>query len=158
MGVGKTTVGISLEKKLVDSIYIEGDSGWNGIPFVINDKNKQKVLDNIVKMIKSALKCEKYQIVILGWVMDHQDIIDGIISKIDLADVKLISISLICSEETIIERLNRDLKDGKRTDIGVVERSLQRLPLFEKLKTIKIDTSFLTIEEITNLVSQMAND
>ena len=44
-------------------------------------------------------------------------------------------ISLICSQEELCKRLEKDITNGKR-QADVVERSLQRLPLYESLDTI----------------------
>ena len=72
--------------------------------------------------------------------MHEQSIIDTIISCLDTADCRIIAVSLICSEQELIERLHKDVTAGIRTP-DVIERSVQRIPLYQKLNTIKVNTS-----------------
>lgn len=151
MGVGKTSVGHALTKKIKNAIYLEGDLGWENIPFIVNEENKKKVLNNITEMVNSAFN-NGYQNVILGWVMDFQSTIDKIVSRIRTKDLKIYAISLIADSEIITARLENDFKSGIRQDDGVVERSLKRISRYDSLKTIKINTSFLSIEEVAQLI------
>lgn len=151
MGVGKTTVGHSLASKLENAIYLEGDLGWKDIPFIVNEGNKKRVLNNIVEMVISAFEND-YQNVILGWVMDFQITIDEIVSRIKIQGLRIYPISLIANPETISARLENDIKIGARKDDGVVERSLKRIPRYESLKTIKIDTTSLSINEVVDSI------
>ena len=60
------------------------------------------------------------------------------------------SVSLVCSEEVLRERLMGDVADGIRT-ADVLERSIARLPLYAKLKTHKINTDGRAPEELAEL-------
>ncbi len=47
MGVGKTTVGKELCRRLTPSIFLDGDWCWNLHPFSVTDATKALVMDNI---------------------------------------------------------------------------------------------------------------
>lgn len=51
----------------------------------------------------------------------------------------MLSLSLMCDEKTLKARLAEDVRRGLR-DGDILTRSAARLPLFEKLNTLKIDT------------------
>jgi len=146
MGVGKTSVGNELSKRIKKSAYIEGDLGWKGIPFVLNDINKRKVLDNIIQMIKVTFA--SFDVVILGWVMDQQSTIDSINNEFDSKFIQIKSFSIIASSEQITQRLQKDFANGIRKDDGVIERSLARIPLYDNVDSLKIDSTGLTINEV----------
>jgi hypothetical protein len=59
--------------------------------------------------------------------------------------------SLVCREDALRERLGRDIEEGKRT-ADVLARSLERLPLYEKLNTVKVDVSDITAEQAAELI------
>lgn len=48
----------------------------------------------------------------------------------------------------------QDVEAGIRKQ-GVLERNIKRLPMYEKLKTIKIDVSMLTSEEVMEIISRL---
>jgi len=150
MGVGKTTIGKILSTKLDYSTYIEGDLGWKNIPFILTEENKRKVLTNIINLVAEAFL--DYDTVILGWVMDNQQSIDTITNTFSKKDVKIFNFSLIASPEAITSRLKADFKNNIRKDDGVIERSIKRLPLFNNINSIKIDTTFLTTEKIVDII------
>ena len=49
-------------------------------------------------------------------------------------------ISLVCTKEALIKRLKKDIAAGIRTEDALL-RSIERLPLYEKLNTVKVDVS-----------------
>jgi len=149
MGIGKSTVGHILNELLTDSIYIEGDDGWIGIPFNLTEENKIKVINNITNSINDAFK--SYNTVILGWVMDKQETIDKLLSLIKCNDLTVKSFSLISSLKVLTKRLNTDIKKGKRK-IDVIDDSLRRLRIFDEVNSIKIDTSKLNPLEVANKI------
>lgn len=53
----------------------------------------------------------------------------------------------MCSEQTLQERLKRDIAEGLREE-DIIQRSLSYLPLFQNLNTIKIETTGKTTDEI----------
>ena len=72
-------------------------------------------------------------------------VIDNICYQLDNLNVKVIS--LVCNEKALIKRLQKDIDQGIRTE-DVLTRSLARIKLYEKLDTIKIDVSNLSVDEV----------
>ena len=154
MGVGKTSVCQELKNKLPNSVFLDGDWCWDTNPSKITEETKKMVIDNISYLINNYLLFSEYDNVIFCWVMHEQSIIDSLLDRIKATNYKLINISLIADETTIKERLLKDVNNGIRT-IDVIERSIERLHLYNSLNTIKFDTSNKTINEIANEIIDM---
>lgn len=152
MGVGKTSVGQELKYMLENSVFLDGDWCWDSDPFLVNEENKKMVLENICFLLNQFIKCPGYKNVIFTWVMDHQSIIESILKCLDLEDIDIKIISLTGNPETIKERLEKDIATGIRKD-DVVKRSIARLPLYQKLNTIKINTDGKSIEDIAKEIA-----
>ena len=147
MGIGKTTVCQYLKKELFNSVFLDGDWCWDASPFQVTDETKSVVLDNITHVLNNFIRCSAYENIIFCWVMHEQSIIDTILKKLDLSDCRVRSISLIAGEKVVRERIASDIAKGIRTP-DAMERSLARLPLYQKLNTIKIDTTGKSVLEI----------
>lgn len=122
MGVGKTTVCQQLKKELPQSVFLDGDWCWDADPFQITDETKAMVVDNII---------------------------DSITEKLDVKECRMKCISLIADESSLRERLSADVSKGIRT-ADVMERSVARIPLYQELDTIKIDTNGKTVRMIVD--------
>lgn len=154
MGVGKTTVCRELKNQLPRSVFLDGNWCWDMNPFVVTEETKAMVLDNITTLLKNFLRCSAYDHVIFCWVMHQQAILDQILSRLDLTGVTVVPVSLVCSQEVLLQRLNQDVSAGLRqTDILL--RSPQRLPLYDALDTHKIDTSCATVPEIVQAILRL---
>lgn len=83
--------------------------------------------------------------VIFCWVMDQPSILDEVISRIEpvLGDTSLFCITLTASPKAIREHLQKDI-DAQLREEDIIERSLARLALYDKLSTYKLDISNLT--------------
>lgn len=147
MGVGKTAVSQQLKLQLHNSVFLDGDWCWDAHPFQVTEETKQMVLDNICAVLNNFLKCSAYENIIFCWVMHEQSIINTILSRMDTTDCRVVSVSLLCSEMELLRRLRRDIAAGIRTE-DVVERSLPRLPLYQTLDTIKVDTNGKSAAEV----------
>ena len=147
MGIGKTTVCQYLKKELFNSVFLDGDWCWDASPFQVTDETKGVVLDNITHVLNNFIRCSAYENIIFCWVMHEQSIIDTILKKLDLSDCRVRSISLIAGEKVVRERIASDMAKGIRTT-DAMERSLARLPLYQKLNTAKIDTTGKSVQEI----------
>ena len=145
MGIGKTTVSQILKKKLPNCVFLDGDWCWDMSPFQVTEATKKVVVDNICYMLNNFLKCPDYENVIFCWVMHEQAILDNLLSRIDTEGVDVKCISLICDAENLRSRLQGDIDRGIRHG-DVIERSVPRLALYEKLDTSKIDVSGATPE------------
>lgn len=147
MGVGKTTVCRELKASLSNSVFLDGDWCWDMHPFQVTAETKAMVMENICVLLNNFLKCPPLDNVIFCWVMHQQSVIDEILSRLDLTGCRVVNVSLICSEEELRRRLQKDVDAGIRT-ADILDRSAARLPLYEKLDTRRIDTTGKRVEEI----------
>lgn len=154
MGVGKTTVGQQLKKDLPNSVFLDGDWCWDADPFQVTEETKTLVQDNICHMLNNFLQCSVYETVIFCWVMHEQEIINSIIAKLKLDNCEVKCISLIADEDNLQRRLTRDVQKGIRKE-DVIDRSIARIPLYQKLDTVKVDTNNKTIAEIVAEIAQL---
>ena len=149
MGVGKTTVCQQLKKELDKAVFLDGDWCWDANPFQVTEETKLMVLRNICFLLNSFLHCSAYENVIFCWVMHEQSIIDTILHALDTENCKVVKVSLTVDENNLRSRLQADVNNGLRTD-DVIERSIARIGMYQKLDTVKIDTSNKAVCEITN--------
>lgn len=154
MGVGKTTVSLILKDKLNKSVFLDGDSCWIYQKDKITEDVKKEVITTIVNKLNEYLACPQYENIIFCWVMHEQSIICQILSKLKLVNCSLINVSLICNNETLIQRLTQDISAGLR-DKDIIQRSLDRLPLYTKLETIKINTNDKDSLEVANEIMKL---
>lgn len=140
MGVGKTTTCQLLKQRLQNSVFLDGDWCWDAHPFTVTEETKAMVIENICFLLNQFLRCSAYENVIFCWVMHQQEIIDDILSRLELSDCSVRCISLICTPDALTQRLQRDVDAGIR-QADVIERSMARLPLYDGLDTIKLDVS-----------------
>jgi broad-specificity NMP kinase len=143
MGSGKTTVCQRLKQLLPDSVFLDGDWCWDMHPFKVTEETKAMVEGNICFMLNSFLHCSAYENIIFCWVMHRQEIIDSILDRLDTLDCEVKSVSLVLSKEALAERLQCDIDKGIRQP-DVIERSIERIPLYALLNTIKIDVSYIS--------------
>ena len=154
MGVGKSTVCNILFKMLNNSVYLDGDWCWNMNPFVVSDENKEMVINNISYLLKSYLNNSGYKYIILCWVIQDEAIFKQILDKLNGFDFELHKISLVCSEESLKNRLSLDVENGIRKD-DVINRSIERISLYEKMDTVKIDVSNITPQDAAKKICEM---
>ena len=154
MGVGKTAVSQQLKRDLPNSVFLDGDWCWDASPFQVTEETKAMVMENICYLLNQFLHCSAYDHVIFCWVMHQQSIIDSILERLDLSDCQVKSISLLASENTLRNRLQADVDSGIRT-ADVIERSVARIPLYQELSTIKVDTDHKTISAIADEIARL---
>lgn len=154
MGVGKTTVCQILKKKMEKAVFLDGDWCWDADPFQVDEETKAMVMDNICHLLNNFIHCSAYETVIFCWVMHEQRIIQQILSSLDLTDCDVQIISLVCSEAALTERLQRDIQAGIRQE-DVLERSIRRIRLYDKLATVKIDVSEISAESAAQQIMAM---
>lgn len=147
MGVGKTTVCCELKEILPNSVMLDGDWCWDMHPFTVNEETKRMVVDNICHMLNNFLKCSAFENIIFCWVMHEQSIIDDIQSRLERGNYRIVLVSLVCNEAALRQRLEADVAAGIRK-ADILDRSPTRLLLYDRLNTIKIDTSCKTVEQI----------
>ena len=149
MGVGKTTICQKLKQKLNNCVFLDGDWCWDSDPFKVTDETKKMVLNNICFILNQYIKCSAYENIVFCWVMHEQDIINHILNDIDTNNCNIKNISLICDKETLRLRLMKDVEDGIRKE-DVIERSINRISLYNNLNTLKINTNNKSIDTIVD--------
>ena len=154
MGIGKTTVCQQLKQDLPNSVFLDGDWCWDASPFQVTEETKAMVTNNICYLLNSFLKCSAYENIIFCWVMHEQSIIDSILDKLDTRNCEVKCISLAADEKTLRARLAMDVDRGIRSE-DVIERSIARIPMYQTLNTIKIDTNAKTVAMIANEIKQL---
>ena len=154
MGVGKTTISQCLKRKLNNSVFLDGDWCWDAHPFQVTDETKKMVIENICFMLNQFIHCSAYENIIFCWVMHEQSIIDTIISRLDETECKIIPLSLVCNEEELRKRLKKDVDEGIRHNDSI-EKRMKRIPLYEKLNTVKINVDKKSPQEIVEEINQL---
>ena len=147
MGVGKSTVSQQLKKDLTNSVFLDGDWCWDASPFQVTEETKEMVVRNICYLLNSFLHCSAYENIIFCWVMHEQSIIDCIMKKLDIDNCRVKRISLIADESNLRDRLTKDVANGIRT-ADVISSSIARIPMYQTLDTIKIDTTSKSVQAI----------
>ena len=151
MGVGKTTVSQYLKKLLPRAVFLDGDWCWDADPFQVTGETKEMVMDNICHVLNNFLRCPAYENVIFCWVMDRQEILDTLLGRLDTADCTVKCISLMADRETLARRIGGDVERGLRQP-DVLERSLGRLPLYDEVDSVKVDTTGKTVDQIAQAI------
>lgn len=154
MGVGKTTVCQILKKKMDKAVFLDGDWCWDADPFLVNDETKKMVMENICFLLNNFIHCSAYDNIIFCWVMHEQEIINQLLERLDTNDCTIKIISLLCREKQLVDRLKKDVCLGLRT-AEVIKRSVERIPLYGKLRTEKIDTSEITVEQTADIILKL---
>ena len=152
MGAGKSVVCRELLELLRPGAYLDGDWCWMTRPFQVTEESRAMVMDNITALLGRFLRSPALQYVIFGWVMHQEEIARTILRRLDLTDTVVARYTLLCSPETLRERIEKDIAAGLRTPDAAAgrrgpdaaERSLAYLPLYEGQPTTKIMTDRLT--------------
>ena len=154
MGVGKTTVCRELYKNLSNAFWLDGDWCWMMNPFKSNTENRKMVIDNITFMLNNFLEtsCSKY--IIFNWVIDTDGIMNMVIDNLKKINYKIYKITLLCSREELIKRIQNDIDHGLREE-GDIEKSLDRFKVYEMIRSIKIDTTYKSIEEVVEDIKEI---
>lgn len=154
MGVGKTTVCQILKKKMDKAVFLDGDWCWDADPFLVNDETKKMVMENISFLLNNFIHCSYYDNIIFCWVMHEQEIINQLLERLDTKECTIKIISLLCREKQLVDRLKKDVCLGLRT-AEVIKRSVERIPLYGKLQTEKMDTSEITVEQTADIILKL---
>ena len=154
MGVGKTAVCRVLEKELAPCALFVGDWCWEMHPFQVTEETKRMVMENISFLLGQFLRCSAYETVLFCWVMQEESIAEDLLHRLDLRDIWVERFTLMASEQVLRQRLERDVAAGLRQR-DVIARSVQRLPMYQAMKTVKIDTSDLCVQQAAQQILWM---
>lgn len=151
MGIGKSTACRELNRALEKSAWLDGDWCWMMNPFIVNDENKNMVIDNITYLLRSFLTNSSLEYVIFSWVIHAEEIFELLLKRIGDLEFQLFKITLICSEESLKKRILKDVENGLRTEDSLTN-SMERLQLYKDMDTVKIDTSNIGIQETASRI------
>ena len=101
MGIGKSTITEELSKQTKQSVYLDGDWCWMMNPFIVNEENKDMVINNIHFLLNSFINNSMINVIYFCWVMDEQKIVDRVLNGIALEDIDVQHFSLIASPEKL---------------------------------------------------------
>ena len=146
MGVGKSAVCRELLERLQPGAWLDGDWCWMMRPFQVTEETKAMVMDNITAVLSRFLKSPALDYVIFSWVMQHEEIAKGLLSRLDLENIAVRRYTLLCSPKILRERIAGDVAAGLRTP-DAVERGLSYLPLYEGQDTVNIMTDRMSPAE-----------
>jgi Shikimate kinase len=155
MGVGKTTIGKCLCDKLGKSAFIDGDWCLDIHPFVGNKETKNMAINNIIYLVKNYLKCSECDSIVLSWVMSDSTI-RRIVEGISSCDLKIYSITLICSERALRERWNNDTIAEWRNEEELQNSLLSLNDYKHRQDTCLIDSSDMRIESVVNRIIKIS--
>lgn len=154
MGVGKTTISKELQKLLPNCIFLDGDWCWDMSPFIVTDETKKMVLDNITHLLNNFISCSEYKNIIFCWVMHEESILDDVLSRLNKDDCIIHKFSIVCSEQTLISRITKDINQGVRKN-DVIERSVPRLKNYFQMDTQKIDVNHISAKEAAEKIYKL---
>ena len=158
MGVGKTTVGKELCRRLTPSIFLDGDWCWDLHPFSVTDATKALVMDNIRALLRRDLDCPEVDYVVFVWVLQQEEnaaaLLDGLDEK-----ARILRITLDASDESLSRRVQKDIAAGLRTPDSL-ERSLSYQRFYPGQGTLHLSTDGRSpaalADEIAGLVRNRA--
>ena len=155
MGVGKSTICEKLYKSMNHSCWLDGDWCWMMNPFEVTEENKEMVMDHITYVLNGFLRNSTFEYIIFSWVMHQESIVSDVLNRLDdQYDYQVYKITLMCSEEELEKRITKDINDGKR-DKDLLSRSIERIPLYHDMDTIKIDVGSNDIPETVRMIKNI---
>ena len=144
------------EQRVEEAKKIKQIAAKYHVPFVVNDETKEMVMKNIAFLLAQFLSCSAYQNVIFCWVMDHQEIIDELVARVEEQTeepFEIYGFTLTLTPEALKERIGKDIESGLRKP-DAVNRSTERLTLYETVETEKIDVSTISAGEAAKKVAE----
>ncbi|MNB74519.1 ribose 1,5-bisphosphokinase [compost metagenome] len=153
MGVGKSTIVSNLYKQLENSVWLDGDWCWLMNPWNITEENKTMVMNNIHYILNQYLENSMFEYVFFTWVIHKESIFDEIVAGINRHDYKIVKITLTCSEEELIHRMQQDRRSEKEID-----NSLNRLGFYKTMNTQKLNTDGKDVGETVKALLKMIAD
>lgn len=157
MGVGKTAVSCELKKCLQKAVMLDGDWCWDMNPFVVTEETKAMVMNNIKYNLNSFIHCGEFENIIFCWVMHEESIMEDLLSGLDCELCRIYKISIVCSEEVLIEHIKMDIEKGIR-DESVIDRSVPRLKNYMDMNTLKINVDNITPQETALMIEKILEE
>jgi hypothetical protein len=154
MDVGKTTTCKRLLELLPRCVFLDGDWCWCADPWIVTDETEAMAMKNMSYLLDSYLNCSVYENIVFGWVLHKEGMTKNVLSMIKNAEYHLREFTLICSEGTLISRLQKDIDDGVRKNVSW-DHARSTRPNFEQMDTIKIDVNDITPGQAADTIYNM---
>lgn len=110
-------------------------------------KKIKMVIDNAIYLLNNFLKNDNFENVIFCWVRHQQEIIDGILQKLN-SKYNFYNFSLVANEDVIRNRFDKDC-NGEYLELKV-KVSMEKIKFYNTVDSIKIDVS--NINSVDNIV------
>lgn len=149
MGIGKTTVGEILSRRLSHCAFLDGDWCWTWRPDCVNGETKALVLRNIRHMLRGYLESQTYENVVFVWVMHEQAIWDDVLSGLDGCEYELHRFVLTAGEAAFRERFMKDV-DAALRRAEDLPAAYARMALYDAVDAPQIATDGLSAEEVAD--------
>ena len=144
--MGKSTLAAKLLSLLEQSVWLDGDDVWRMNPFLVTEKTKAMVENNIVSVLNEFIKA-RFSYILFTWVLHEDAISEKILEKLDQTAYETLQYTLVCSEQALTQRLEKD-RDRDRN----VSLALDRLRSSRKVTSRQIDTSRMHPDELAQLL------
>ncbi|MFZ5354854.1 MAG: AAA family ATPase [Bacillota bacterium] len=153
-GVGKTTLTIALNRKLINSALVEPEWCRMINPFFFNDEINNLSISNMTQLLRSYLLCSSIEYVIFnyGFHGPRKMIYDKVMENLKDITFDFIPITINCEEQENINRMIEDERDEDR-----IKRALSIRYMYDKLEYPTIDTTNLTVEETLDKIIDIIN-
>jgi len=132
-------------------VFLDGDWCWYANPWIVTDETETMAMKNMSYLLNSFLECSVYENIVFGWVLHKEGMIDNVLSLLKNTQYNLYKFSLICSERTLITRLQKDIDNGVRKNVSW-NHALSTRPNFEKMDTTKIDVNDVKPEQVADTI------
>lgn len=147
MGVGKTRISKELNKRLANSVWLDGDWCMMMNPWNMTEENKKMFVENIMYLLNNFLSNPSFDYIIFSWVIPTEDLMDYLIKKLINNRFEPVKITLLCEDGKLRDRM---MKDGR--DEFTIEKSMMYQKAFGSFDTVKVDTTDLSVSETTDEV------
>lgn len=154
MGVGKSTVSRHICRLLQPSALLEGDWCWQIFPFCPSEENKETALKHMIYLLNSYLHNQNISYLVFNWVLQDDKIFEKILPFLDLSRARLHRFALLCQENTLKKRLQKDVSCGLRS-VDSIARGLSYLPLYAQTKSQILDTTALSPEQTAQRIAHL---
>ena len=155
-GVGKSTAGAELLKRLPASAYVESEYCRMMNPFEFTDETAGVITDNILSMIWNYFNCSAVRHVILtyGFHGRRKQIFEKVIAELRRkTEFEFCPVILTCSEDENIRRMEGDGRDSER-----IERALRNTRgIYDAYDYPRLDTTVLTAGEMADGIIKILN-
>jgi broad-specificity NMP kinase len=142
MGVGKTSVCKELNKRLENSVWLDGDWCMMMNPWNVTEANKKMLVDNMTYLLNNFLSNPTFDYVIFSWVIPTEDLMNYLIKKLSNNCFEPVKITLVCEDSKLRDRME---KDGR--DEFTIEKSMLYQEAYKSFDTVKVDTTESSLSE-----------